>query len=247
MNKKRLALTVVVCLLFFWGSYSIFISSRQEIIDDALHDIRLEEFENTRYGYRFSYPEDWELRERDILGHFHSSVRGDDLPEIGINWESYRQVYRNTFTALSDFTHIDGVAERQIEHAVYPNNNRLNHYQWYDIFVLMEARSSRIITEAILFQRSHVILNENERIDENYNLYDPWTPRGQVLEIGSHEVLKVTILGDFRHENYQYYIIPFDKYFLVFHFGYGRTDASRSVWKDNNEGIRAIIKTLEKI
>ncbi len=243
MSKKRLILIVVIVLLVI--TFIALLArdkSEEEVVTD---DENLEKFINSSFKYSFDYPSEWEVRERDNVHYFHPLLSRTDPPEIDINWGTYRQIYRTTFVGLSGFTHIDGLQEYHIEHGVYHNNNNFTLRQWYDIFILTEAVYTRRITQAEFIRTSRGIMSDHNRISSSLNLYDPWTPREEILTIGDHTVLKTRLAGDYRYDGYQYYIVLLNNNFLVFSFGYGGASASREVWGKASEGVKTIINTIE--
>ncbi len=247
MNIKRITAVIIISVFFFIGSFFLFIRSRDRVTEEILQDKSLIEFNNQRFGHTLKYPESWQLRERDSLTYLHPSLASDQLPEIGVNWGTYKQVSRHVFIALSEFTHLDGASEHQIDYSIYPNNNNFSLTQWYDIFVLIESMNSQLITESQFFRHSVDVLDNNMRIAKGHNAYDPWTPEGELINAGNNEVLITQFPGDFRHDAYQYYIVAADNYIITISFGYRRGTASRTLWRRSNSAIMTVIENIKAI
>lgn len=241
--KKIIIITAsilsIALLVFFLLS-----SDDKNKSSDKTEDNEMQEYYNEKYGYKLNYNKDWETRERDNLNHFHSLLNNRNLPSTTVNWSTFLQGSSTIFSSFSDFNYIEGVREYQIEHHVYPNPHNLSARQWYDLFVLTEALHTQRITEGDFIRKSKSIIEENKEISIEDGIYDPWSPKGEVIRIDRKDVLKVILPGDYRHSGYQHYIVLFNNYFLVFKFGYGGTSANRSLWKNSNEEIIKMIKSI---
>ncbi len=235
-------LTAAILLTFFLFS----LNEKKDISDKEPEEERLEYY-NEKYGYKLSYNNEWETRERENLTHFHSLLNNKNLPSTHVNWTTYVQGSSTIFSSFSSFDYIEGAREYQIDHQVYPNPHNLTVRQWYDLFVITEALHSKRITEGDFIRKSKNIIEEQVEIDIKEGLYDPWSPKGEIFKIDRKDVLKVVLPGDYRYSGYQHYILLFNNYFLVFKFGYGGTTTNRDLWKKNNEEIIKIIKSITLI
>ncbi len=244
MDKKRISITVIISFLIFTSGFLIFIRSREKVKEEALENIPLNIFVNDKLGYEFGYPLEWHERELDDGNYIHSAFNNENISEVDVDWRSYEQTFRSAFVGFADFVYIDGAMEYQIEHHVYRNHNELSLSQWYELFVLVEAFNAEKITEAQLIRKISKI-TEGGSIANYDKIFDPWTPRGNVLKIGNKDVLKVTLAGNHRYEGFQYYILSHNNYFFVFSFGYGDRATNRNQWHKNDRGVKNMIKTLK--
>ncbi len=246
MSKKKIIIIVILFALLLCGAYFLFRKTDTEPVEEPVEEMMLE-YRNDKYNYRFNYIAGWEAREKETLGYFHSLMSNRNLPATHVNWNTYRQGTNVVFSGFSDFTYIEGAREYQIEHHVYPNPHNLSIRQWYDLFVITEALHTQRITEADFIRKSKSIVEGEGKISDEDGIYDPWSPRGEIIKIEQKNVLKVTLPGDYRYNGYQHYILSFNNYFLVFKFGYGGVTTNRDLWKNNNKIIRRIIETINHI
>lgn len=247
--KQKPVILIIIFILLLSTFFLIFLKNkneRDEELDKTVGETLLE-YRNEKYGYKLNYSTNWQVREKENFNYFHSLLSNKNLPITHVNWNTYLQGSSIIFSSFSDFTYIEGTREHQIEHHVYPNPHNLSISEWYNLFIITEALHSQRITEADFIRKSKNIIEKGEEIKEEDSLYDPWTPKGEIIKIDKKDVLKTTLPGDYRHNGYQYYILLFNNYFLVFKFGYGGATTNRDLWKSNNEDIIKMIRSIRPL
>jgi hypothetical protein len=241
VTKLKTTLIIVVAILFFSLSLYLYLANRSEPLDENV-EIGGRVYRNENLAYEMNYPAPWEIIEKRNLTSFYSDIRSEDNPQTTINLESYKQIFGIDLVGTSPLTYIDGVINYNIEKNVYRNSNNFTVRQWYDVAVLLEAYNSQKITETDFIKISSKVLKGEGILNEK--IYDPWTPEGEIVKIGSKEVLKTTRLGDNRYDGYQYYVTVLGEYVFVFHFGYGGLVIPREMWERSDNHVRGIIWSL---
>jgi hypothetical protein len=246
VTKLRTTLTITVAVIFFSLSLYLYLGNREKPLDEDV-EVGARVYQNKALGYQLNYPPSWEIREKRDLSYFYSERTDVTEPQTSINLETYKQMYGVDLIGTSPLNYIDGTINYNIEKEIYPNLNNFTVRQWYDVAVLLQNYNAQKIRESDFIKIGNKILKEGAIVEDKDKIFDPWTPEGEVINIGSKDVLKVIRSGDSRYEGYQYYIVSFSDYIFVFHFGYGGLVVPREMWQRSNNHMKGIIWSLKPL
>ncbi len=237
MKKQKVILIVLFAVIFFIGSLYFYLQSREEVTSDYDWDGEGRDYINEDIGYKMKYPITWIMREREDLTSFYSFREERDL-QTSIDLSTYDQFFSIDLVGRSPLTYIDGDINYDIKKGVYLNSNEFTVRQWYDVVVLLEAYTSRKISEGEFTKLSNEVLKEGSLVTKEAGIFDPWTPRGDVVNVGGKDVLMVTRPARTRYDGYQYYIVSLEDNIFVFYFGYGGLVLPREMWHRSDMHIR---------
>lgn len=247
MTRKSLIIFSAVIILLSFASLYLFLRERRAAKEDV--DFEGRTYRNEVYGYRMYFPLGWEIEEKEErkFSFFHSALENEKFSENREFWNTYKQDFGINLVGVSPLTHIDGEINYNIEKHIYLNENNFTLRQWYNLAALAEAFSSAKISEGDFIRTRNSIMEEDVEADDIEEVFDPWMPRGEVIQVGNKDVLKTTFPRAHRYQGYQYYIFPFKDYFFVFHFGYGGPVIPRDMWQRSDRHIKDMIKSLQPL
>jgi len=245
MSRKKIIIFSGIIILFILAS--LYIVLRRD--DDPGEEMEIGDrvYHNEELGYAMNFPTGWnveEIESRD-LDLFHDALSEERILEDDFFRNNYSQAFGINLVGDSPLTHIDGTISYNIKKHVYLNREGFSLREWYDIAVLAEAFSSGRIRESVFIRTRRQILEEERDLPSEKYIYDPWMPRGKIVDIAGRDALKVTFPGDRRYEGYQYYITLVDDYIFVFHFGYGGPVVPREMWERTARHVEGMIYSIE--
>ncbi len=249
MQKNKIAIILLFVTIFFLISFFFFLIRNND--NDSYRESPEKEilwegtvYQNSDLGYFFIYPEDWRIEEKEDLSLFHPSLENSNFLENNIDMKTYEKIFSVNIRGDSSLVYIDGVLQYDIEKDIYLNKNNLTARQWYDIAAIGKAQEEEKITKADFIRKTNSVIERGWIEDERGRVFNPWMPRGNNLKIGKQRIVKTKIPSNGFYEGYQYYILNFKNYILVFSFGYGGVTVPREMWQKNDNYIKDIIQTL---